>query len=265
MRCEGLPRRANPAPEWAGRRQARACPAPEAGRIALLQTLAAIACALLLTVLPSTGRAAMYKWVDEQGVTHYSDKMPPEAVNRGSVTLDTQGRALKKIEPAPTSDQLRARQMDADRKEAAAREQELTARRDRALQQSYTTEAEIELARTRVLTTIDSQLQAAQGFARQLAARRQELVAKRTAAGAKGLPVAEERELESIDAELAKQAVLIDLKRREREQANARYDADKARWRELRAIAEANADAAAGVGTRTVRDDSVPAKDAPKR
>jgi len=29
--------------------------------------------------------AATYKWVDDQGVVHYTDKMPPEAINKGSV------------------------------------------------------------------------------------------------------------------------------------------------------------------------------------
>jgi len=45
--------------------------------------------------------------------------------------------------------------------------------------------------------------------------------------------------MESIGEELAKQDALIAEKKREATTVTARYDADKARWRELRAIAQA--------------------------
>src|SRR6266581_9592124 len=37
---------------------------------------------------------ATYKWIDEKGIIHYSDKMPPDAVNRAHVELDRQGRQV---------------------------------------------------------------------------------------------------------------------------------------------------------------------------
>ena len=43
---------------------------------------------LLAAVLPAS--AAMYKWVDEKGVTHFSETPPPD------------GKAATKIEPRPT-------------------------------------------------------------------------------------------------------------------------------------------------------------------
>ena len=52
---------------------------------------------------------ATYKWVDEKGIIHYSDKMPPDAVNRAHVELDRQGRQFKKVDPALTADEVRAR------------------------------------------------------------------------------------------------------------------------------------------------------------
>ena len=42
-----------------------------------------------------------------------------------------------------------------------------------------------------------------------------------------------ERELESIEAELARQVDLIALKKRDTAANTAKYDADKQRWREL--------------------------------
>jgi Domain of unknown function (DUF4124) len=34
---------------------------------------------LLLALLPAAAAAQMYKWVDEKGVTHYSETLPPDA------------------------------------------------------------------------------------------------------------------------------------------------------------------------------------------
>jgi hypothetical protein len=199
--------------------------------------------AMALAAAP--GRATTYKWVDEKGTVHYTDKIPPEAVNKGSTVLDKQARPLKKIDPALTPEQLRARETEEEQKRANAKQQEETARRDRALISSYTTEAEIDLARTRSLTTIDSQLESARAYASQLTRRREDLDKRKAALGDKPLPPALERELEGTDSELAKQAKLIGQKERERAAVLARYESDKARWRELKAITDANAAAAA--------------------
>lgn len=219
---------------------------PAVVRMPVVALLAASA--ILLIGAAGHARAATYKWVDERGVTHYSDKMPAEAVNRGSAVLDKQAVTIKKVDPALTPEQVRARQAEAERAQALAREQQAVARRDRALLSSYTNEAEIDLARTRVLVTIESQLQAAQAYSETLSARKETLTARKNEAGAKGLSPGEERELEGIGTELAKQQALIDLKQKERVAANRRYDADKARWRELRAQADANVEAATGTG-----------------
>lgn len=209
--------------------------------------------ALVAATQAVPARGATYKWVDEKGVVHYTDKIPPEAVNKGSTVLDKQARPVKRIEPAPTAEQLRAREAEEEQKRTAARVQEEMARRDRALLNSYTHEAEIDLARARALATIDAQVDSAQGYVAQLRKRKDDLEARRASAGAKGLPQAQERELEGADRELARQGKLIELKGTERAAAIAKYDADKARWRELRAIAEANAAAAGGARPSSAR------------
>ena len=54
---------------------------------------------LALGALPAVA-AGMYKWTDDQGVVHYSDQLPADAMNKGSVVFDKQGRPIKKIDPA---------------------------------------------------------------------------------------------------------------------------------------------------------------------
>lgn len=183
--------------------------------------------------------AATYKWVDEKGVVHYSDHIPPEAVNKGNVQLDKQGVPIKRTDPAPTVEQRKARAEEEARAQQLARERELVERRDRALLSTYTTESEIDLARSRALATIDQQVQSSSAYTTQLSKRKGELDERKAALGDKPVPPVLERELANINSELAKQADLIAAKEKEALVVNARYDADKKRWRELRAATEA--------------------------
>jgi hypothetical protein len=185
---------------------------------------------------------ATYKWVDEKGLVHYSDKMPSNAVNGAHVELDKQGRAFKKVDPALTGDEIRARAAEVERQKQEMKQQEILGRRDRALLASYTREEDLDLARTRALTTIDGQTQSARVYAAALAKRQAELNEKKQSSGSKGTPLAVERELESVDGELAKTNALLESKKQESLGVAAKYDADKQRWRTLKA----NADAASG-------------------
>lgn len=182
-------------------------------------------------------RAATYKWVDEKGVVHYTDKIPPEAMNKGNVELDKQGVTIRKNDPPPTPEQRKAKADEEARQAQLAKDRELVERRDRALLATYTVEAEIDLARKRSLSTIDAQVQSATAYSATLSKRKIELE-NRKAADPKANPAVIDRELTNINAELAKQADLLASKQREIVAVNARYDADKKRWKELRLATE---------------------------
>ena len=110
---------------------------------------------LLLLALAYTAsrdaRAVTYKWVDDKGIVHYSDKMPADAVNRGHIELDKQGVLIKKTDAALSADEVRKRAADAERQRQEAKEREVLARRDRALLASYTREEDLVVARSRAL------------------------------------------------------------------------------------------------------------------
>ena len=180
--------------------------------------------------------AGTYKWIDDQGVVHYSDRVPPE--NKGSVVLDKQGRPVKKIDPPPTPEQRKAKEAEEERQRALAKVQQEQARKDLALSQSYTNEDEIDLARNRAMATIDAQLKSAEAFSAELSKRKQELEKNRAAYGNKPVPVALERELVTIDEELARQGQLIVQKKEDLSTVAAKYDLDKQRWRDYRARKE---------------------------
>ncbi len=222
----------------------------------LYTALPLAALALALTI-PQARAQNTYKWVDEKGVVHYTDKMPPEMINKGATVLDKQARPIKKVDPAPTPEQRAAKEAEEERQKQLARERDVAERKNRALLHSYTSESEIDLAKHRALGTLDTQIASAEGYIVQLDKRKKEAEARKAQLGDKPVPEQLERELMTIDIEHAKQASLISQKKQEKSTITARYDADKQRWRELRAVADANAaataDARAKAGTPTAK------------
>jgi hypothetical protein len=189
---------------------------------------------IAVLALPCVAMAATYKWTDDNGVVHYTDKVPPEQVDKARIELNTQGVPVKKIDPALTPAQRKAKEAEEARAREVARQQEEIARKNRALLQSYTSEAEIELARKRALSTLDEIIQSAQAYSEQLVKRKSDVERKKAQFGDKGgVPAALEREATTVEIELARQSELIAQKKREAEQVNAKYGAELARWREL--------------------------------
>lgn len=205
--------------------------------------------AALLVAMAAPAAAATYKWVDEKGNVHYTDKLPADVINKGGTMLDKQARPVKKIDPAPSPEQVRAREAEEEQRRLTAKANEEIARRDRALVSSYTTEAEIDLAKSRALGTIDAQIDSSNAYTVQLGKRKEELLKRKASHTGKPLPPALERELEGTESELDKTAALIEQKQKERQGVVARYEADRARWRELKVISDANAAAAASAST----------------
>lgn len=199
--------------------------------------LPALLVGIVLLVTAASASAGLYKWTDERGVVHYSDKLPPDAVNRASVQLNREGIAIKKTGQAPTAAEQEARRAQDQQKRDQERERLLAERRDRALLDSYTSENDIDLAKTRALATIEGQIASARSYVAQIAKRRAQLETQKAGYAGKAVPAAIGSELASIDAELARQADFIAGKQKEAAAAAARYDADKRRFHELKSSA----------------------------
>jgi hypothetical protein len=214
--------------------------AGEIPRIAMASAVALVAGVVALSTV-GAARAATYKWVDEKGVVHYTDKLPPDQVDKATTELSKQGVTVNKTEKALTPEQRRAKEQEVERAKEAAKQQEEILRRDRALVASYTSEAEIDLARNRSLQTINNVILSSQAFSEQLNKRKVDIESKRDESKGKAVAAVLDRELESIDAELQRQSELVAQKNKEAAAITAKYDADKQRWRELSASKERSA------------------------
>ncbi|CAN0599489.1 unnamed protein product, partial [Ectocarpus sp. 12 AP-2014] len=85
-------------------------------------SLAASASALLFAA--TVAEAQMYRYTDENGQMVISNTIPQEASRRGYDILNTQGRVVESVAPAPTPEEIAAREAEEKRQEAQKRQQE---------------------------------------------------------------------------------------------------------------------------------------------
>jgi len=207
--------------------------------------LRAIAAFIAAVFAGTAAAAGTYKWTDEQGVVHYSDKAPAEPPAKGATVLDKQGRQVRKIDPPLTPEQIKAKSDEEERARALAKAKDEQARKDRALMQSYTSESEIDIARNRAISTLESQIKSAEIFSADLARRQKNIAKQKASYGSKPIPIELERESTAVDNELSHQTILIRQKQEELTLVTAKYDTIKQRWREILADQQRAASAAA--------------------
>ena len=188
--------------------------------------------AVALLAVAGAASAATYKWTDENGKVHYSDKAPADAP-AGTTVLDKQARPVKKIEAPPSAEELKAKAEQEQRARTEAREREEQARKDRALLQSYTSENEIDLAKSRAVSTLQAQIASAQKFSETLVRQQKALAARKQTFEGKPIPIELERESVSVDAELSRQNILIRQRQEELAMVTQKYDTIKQRWHEI--------------------------------
>lgn len=196
---------------------------------------------LVLLALVSGPAAAqkLYKWVDENGQVHYGDKIPPEYANQDREVLNKQGLAVGREEGAETAEEARARQ-EREKQAKAAEEQ---AQRDRMLLATYQNVDEIELLRARRLDQIDAQLTIQEQSLTNLKARHAEQVKRASRyqpasqdPKAPPMPEGMAEDIARAESDIRTQQLNLDKRRKERTALNQRFDADVARFKELKGI-----------------------------
>jgi hypothetical protein len=120
--------------------------------------------ALTALALPLAGYAQraespkLYRWVDDNGVVHYGDRIPPQYANRDRNVLNNQGVRVGFEEGEVTPEEraaITAREAEVEAQAAAKAE---GARRDRVLLDTYLSVSDIEDLRNRRLELLESQI-----------------------------------------------------------------------------------------------------------
>jgi hypothetical protein len=199
---------------------------------------------LLLIACFTPAAFAAYKCVDEKGITRIGDTPPPECANVVMYETSRTGAVVRKIDPTPTAEQLKARREEADRKAAmdkAAAEQK---RKDMALLNTFSAEKEFDVTRDRQIEPIQGRNKQAAERIGKIEARQKAIdeemefykAGKKKAAGAKAAEPPHMLVSENERLLHEKKHLEESIAKGEKEIAalKARYDSDKKRWVSLK-------------------------------
>ena len=191
------------------------------------------------TKASATQQGTTYKWVDENGVTHYGDHVPTEYSQREQSVLNSQGLEVGK------------KQAEMNPKEAAeyaARQKEESRRKqhDMFLISTYPSVKEIENVRDVRLDQINGQIVAAEAYISSLTTRVDGLKTRalvfapyNTKPNARRMPDDLAEEMVRALSELRTQNSALNAKKTEHQKVVTQFDADIKRFKELRTSAAA--------------------------
>jgi hypothetical protein len=198
----------------------------------------ALAGALLAMLVGAAANAETYKLTDEKGRVQYTDRVPPDAVNRGVVELNKQGMTKHVTAPALTPEQRRNEEEKAERQRQAERAAMRQRSLENALLSSYSSESDIDVAKRRNLALIGAAILSAEARIKALEKRSATLEKERQFYDKKPVPEKLRRELASVTTEIPKQHELILEKKQEALAVETKYREQKERYRDLKAQIE---------------------------
>ena len=180
-----------------------------------------------------------YKWVDENGVTHYGDTVPQEYSQREQQVLNSQGVEVQKRQ---------AEMSTAEAAAYAAKQKEEAQRRshDMFLISTYPSVAEIENVRDARLDQINGQISASEAYVATLTNRVDRLKQRsmgyapyNNKAGSRRMPDDLAEEMVRTLSELRTQNSALTQRRSELQKVVDSFDADIKRFKELRSSSAA--------------------------
>jgi len=200
-------------------------------QLRLLCIMSYAALLLFSVILGAPAFAVMYKWVDENGVTHYGDTIPPEYENRPNEELNKRGVVIKKNDAALTPEQIKARDEEIAKRKKRTEEN----RRDAILLGTYSSVEEIDLARDRNLGQIEKVIKDSEAQLKsvedQLDASRKNLAAYEREK--QPVPDTLRGDIEILEKNKQDLEVAIVQKRSDADDMRARFEDDKKRYIEL--------------------------------
>lgn len=177
-----------------------------------------------------------YKWVDEQGVLHYGDHIPPQYAQQDREVLNSQGVPVGHVEAAQTPEQAAA---------AALKKAEVFKQRqhDSFLVSTYTSVKDIEALRDVRLDQLQGQRTAAEQYVESLRSRLGSLQVRAVSfqpyssnPDARRMPDDLAENLVRTLNEVRVQSAALAAKSEEEKTLRAQFDADIQRYRELHTI-----------------------------
>ncbi|HEY8052970.1 MAG TPA: DUF4124 domain-containing protein [Steroidobacteraceae bacterium] len=184
----------------------------------------------------SSHQGVAYRWVDEQGVVHYGDHVPPEDTSKERAIINGRGVEVGHLDAQKSADQIAA---DERTRAAAVRKKE----HDSFLMTTYTSVKDIEGLRDSRLGQLKGQREAAEQYVESLRSRLGALQTRALVykpysprADARRMPDDLAENLVRTANELKVQSGAYAAKSAEEAQLRAQFQADIERYRELSVV-----------------------------
>ena len=192
-------------------------------------------CAILagaLIAIPIAAGAQSFRCVGKDGKKYYGQTIPDQCIGQTVEQLDKSGLVVRRIENQSAEDKAAKKAEEKKKLEEAAVKKE-DDRRNRALLATYSSEKDIEEARGRALA--DNQLAMKDTVRRieEIKKRQQQLASEMEFYKKNPAPLKLQNDVKAAQVDLEAQQNLLEIKKKEVESINARYDEDKKRFAAL--------------------------------
>ncbi len=190
-----------------------------------------------LAIAAPASAGKLYKWVDEKGNVHFSDKVPPEAAKLAHKEMNQSGITVKEVARAKTQEELAAEAAQKIKDEEARKIAEAQAQADRALMLSYTTVDDLIRARDQELGVIDSNMATAKLTMASQEKNLSDLLAHAAdfERSKKPVPQAVNDSIAHVRAQIEAQQKSLIERESTKEAVRKDYEAKQLRWHELSA------------------------------
>jgi len=199
--------------------------------------LAGAAALLAVATLFSAGAALaqgrMYKCTDAKGKTYYTQMPPTECLGRASEELSKSGTVVRKNEGQLTPEQQAQREAERKKKLEEDKLAQEEKRKNTALLNTYSSEKDIEDARTRAIRDNDAAIKETEKKIAEGLKRQKDLDSEKEFYAKKAPPAKLEQDVKENQMDLKNQQNLLEVKKKQVADINAKYDEDKRRYLEL--------------------------------
>lgn len=191
------------------------------------------AAVLLCGIAGAGAAAARITCCEVDGRRSCGDPPPAQCLNKAKTVFDK--GVAKDVEAPLTPEQRAARDAAAARKAEEDKKAAEQARRDRALLDSYASEKDIDQAQARAITEIEKNAADAQVRLDGALKKKQKLDQEKEFYLKKKMPAQLDAQIRDNDSEIAAQQKALEEKDSSIAAVKTRFDADKARFRQLKA------------------------------
>ncbi len=189
---------------------------------------------LLLAGLPFTGWAAKsFCCNDDKGSQICGDPLPQECYGRAYREMSERGTILRRVEAPLTAAQREQREAEEKRKKEDEKNAIEEKRKNQALQNTYSSERDIDFMRSRALTDLENARKLAMERHKEALSRKKQLDDEAEFYKKKPLPNELKTQMKGNEIELQAQQAAMEAKLKEMEAVRTKFAEDKKRYIEL--------------------------------